>query len=1276
MRRSAGGWRAGLLALLVMTSTGRAAAPPVSAHWQDGELLRVQQIAARMDQAALRGDFPRALRLAREALKARRALQGERHWQTLDAGFAVQRWERLARLPPEKQGQVGAALQRLAEGQQQRRKGQYRQAEQAYRAALALSRQTLGEEHPETVIGYNNVAGRLNALGKAAEALSLYRKALGIRRQALGEGHPHTAESYNNVAYCLQRLGKAQEALPLFRKALEVNRQALGEGHPHTAHSYNNVAACLQALGKAQEALPLYRKALGIHRQALGEGHPHTAGSYNNVAYCLNALGKFSEALPLFRKALEVNCQALGEGHPHTAGSYNNVAFCLQALGKFSEALPLYRKALEIHRQALGEGHPHTAGSYNNVAFCLQALGKAQEALPLFRKALEIRLKVLGQGHPDTATSYNNVAGCLLDLGKGSEALPLFRKALEIDRQALGEGHPDTATSYNNVAGCLNALGKAAEALPLYRKALGIRRQALGEGHPLTAESYNNVGTCLNGLGKFSEALPLFRKALEVNRQALGEGHPDTAHSYNNVAYCLNGLGKAQEALPLFRKALEIRRQARGEGHPDTAHSYNNVASCLHDLGKAQEALPLFRKALEIRLKVLGQGHPDTATSYNNVAWCLNGLGKRAGAMRHLRLALLGLDVGRHSAAAAGFDRSLFAATQSQPRLLLACLLAADGKASEAWRHAEAHLARGLLEALSGGKQAEDVRSGELAQLDARIVPLLGMEKPTAEQQKQRDELVRHRRALLAAQARRVAGRLDELVWPFPRVQKHLRADDALLLWLDAAQEHFACLLRQEGEPRFVRLPGSGKDGRWTLDDWQLAGRVHAAVRQPRTGVAEARKLVGRLRQQRLAPVEKHLKALGKVPAVHRLVVVPVGVMADVPVELLAEGYTLSYAPSATLFVRGVSRRRELRLDSLVALGDPVFQRDRPNAAAPPEYGLLLREVRPGGNAARNGLRSGDVLMRYNRRALRRLADFQEAKGERVQASAWRNGEVFAVRLGGGPLGARLDERPLARALPAWREAEALLRGEGAALARLPGTRAEVEAIAALVGKGKATLLLGSAASEQRLDRLLGDGTLGKARAIHLATHGHIAPHNPEHSALALAADALPDPVEQQRRGRKVYDGWLRVRSILDGWELGADLVVLSACETGRGKDGGGEGLLGFAQAFLQKGARSVVLSRWKVDDRATTLLMVRFYQNLLGKRPGLKAPLGKAEALREAQAWLRGLSAEQAGKALASLPRGVGKRAVVLPRGAGPGSKPFDHPYYWAAFVLVGAPD
>jgi CHAT domain-containing protein len=79
---------------------------------------------------------------------------------------------------------------------------------------------------------------------------------------------------------------------------------------------------------------------------------------------------------------------------------------------------------------------------------------------------------------------------------------------------------------------------------------------------------------------------------------------------------------------------------------------------------------------------------------------------------------------------------------------------------------------------------------------------------------------------------------------------------------------------------------------------------------------------------------------------------------------------------------------------------------------------------------------------------------------------------------------------------------------------------------------------------------------------------------------------------------------------VLEQWHLNAELVTLSACQTALGKYERGEGFVGFAQALILSGSRSVCLSLWKVDDAATALLMERFYQNLLGKREGLSSLL------------------------------------------------------------------
>jgi CHAT domain-containing protein len=137
---------------------------------------------------------------------------------------------------------------------------------------------------------------------------------------------------------------------------------------------------------------------------------------------------------------------------------------------------------------------------------------------------------------------------------------------------------------------------------------------------------------------------------------------------------------------------------------------------------------------------------------------------------------------------------------------------------------------------------------------------------------------------------------------------------------------------------------------------------------------------------------------------------------------------------------------------------------------------------------------------------------------------------------------------------------------------------------------------------------------------------------------------------------------------MLRTWQLNADLVTLSACTTALGEYQGGEGYVGFGQALFLSGARSVVLSQWPVQDLSTTLLMERVYQNLLGARADLKGPLSKLDALTEAQRWLKELTREEVLQRLTKLGIALGPDEL-------PGERPFEHPNFWAPFILVGDP-
>jgi CHAT domain-containing protein/Tfp pilus assembly protein PilF len=189
-------------------------------------------------------------------------------------------------------------------------------------------------------------------------------------------------------------------------------------------------------------------------------------------------------------------------------------------------------------------------------------------------------------------------------------------------------------------------------------------------------------------------------------------------------------------------------------------------------------------------------------------------------------------------------------------------------------------------------------------------------------------------------------------------------------------------------------------------------------------------------------------------------------------------------------------------------------------------------------------------------------------------------------------------------------------------LSRLPRTRDEVEYIASLIPKERQRLYLGKDSTEKAFKQ----ETLRKYKWIHLATHSLVDELNPGRSAVVLALD-----------GNNDEDGFLRATEIAD-LDLNCDLVILSACETGRGQLLSGEGIIGLSRSFFIAGARSVVVSQWAVSDISTALLMKDFYQQLVNNVP-------KAAALREAK--LRMLH----------------------------GGSETRHPYYWAPFVIIGAP-
>jgi CHAT domain-containing protein len=257
------------------------------------------------------------------------------------------------------------------------------------------------------------------------------------------------------------------------------------------------------------------------------------------------------------------------------------------------------------------------------------------------------------------------------------------------------------------------------------------------------------------------------------------------------------------------------------------------------------------------------------------------------------------------------------------------------------------------------------------------------------------------------------------------------------------------------------------------------------------------------------------------------------------------------------------------------------------------------------------------------------LGLFAQSRSDKPHLRAGSPPQVLVV---GDPafVGGTPAATPAVASAPAQATERAYLWEGGSPPKRLPDSRREAEGIAALY---RGTIPLTDRGATERAVR----ARITSADVVHLATHGILRAEVPMASGVLLAEGVAPQTAAPERETDD--DG------ALQAWELAAlplraELAVLSACDTGRGRTLRNEGVIGLPRALLYAGCRSVVASQWRVGDVTTARLMVAFHS-------GLRNGLPKDEALRRAMNTLRSAGAGATG-----------------------------HPHFWAPFFLSGDPD
>lgn len=858
---------------------------------------------------------------------------------------------------------------------------------------------------------------------------------------------------------------------------------------------------------------------------------------------------------------------------------------------RFEDALPEYETALEGWR-SLGE-RTEEAETLNRAGWILLELERYSEAVQRFRAALD-HFRELGNRQREAATA-NRLGRVLLLLGRLPEARSSHERALALFVE-LGDSVGEAAAA-NNLGNVHKWSGRTEEALAAYERALRIW-EADGERR-FRATARINLGDVYLTNGEGQLALSSFERGLADARETGDRNAESTALLKTGEA--LARLERYQEARRRLESALRLRRELsdrRGEGV---------VLSSLGTLLMKTGDLPGARRALEDALaRFEGVGAPvGRALAHHKLGRYHYAAGDPQEARRHHELAL---PLFRRSG-----DRQGVAST----RYGIARAHYASGEYSEARRVVEEVIES--AETLRAESQSVGLRGSYFASRrhywDLYVASLMRLHEASPDAHL---DLL----ALQATERWRAQGLLDLLQEAGVQLRdgappELLERERRLAAELDGVAR---TRLGQAGQPvpEAILRELAEREAALLLELDRSRSRIRGQSSRSRELTDPDPFDLSRIQQSVLDPGTLLLAYfLGEersfLWAVSRNEVSSHVLPARDEIEASAAGY---YELLSRRSSRAAGQRREvgarlsrmllepvapdLGTNRLVIVADgalhylPFAALPSPNATAPEDEILLDRhEV--------VHLPSASVL-----------ASLRSARSVRDRAPK-------AIAVIADPVFQRDDPRLARKAPPEGRASssadpsEALrhaIRSLGPdGLRRLPHSAEEARAILDLVPPDSRFAALGLDAGPGLFE---GD-RLADYRILHFATHGLIHREHPELSGLVLS---LFDEEGAQAAG------FLRLPDVYD-LRLGADLVVLSACETGLGRELEGEGLVGLTRGFLYAGARQVIHSLWSVGDAGSAELMKRFYERLLHRESSPSAALRAAQlSMRDDEEW------------------------------------------------------
>jgi CHAT domain-containing protein/Flp pilus assembly protein TadD len=958
-------------------------------------------------------------------------------------------------------------------------------------------------------------------------------------------------------------------------------------------------------LGDNKQALTFYNQALPILR-AVGDRR-FEAITLIGIGKVYSDLGDNKQALTLYNQALPI-LRAVGDRHGE-ASALNSIGKVYSDLGDKEQALTFYNQALPLFHvvsDRWGE-----ASTLNSIGKVCSDLGDKEQALTFFNQALPL-FRVVSDRHGE-AYALTGIGHVYSNLGDKEQALTFFNQALFLFRgisNRHGEAYALTSIGhvYADLGDKEQALTFCNQALPLFRAV----KDRWGEASTLNSigNAHSNSGDKAEALIFYNQALPLFLKVSDRWGEAI---------TFNSIGRVYSHLGDKKQALIFYNQALPLFRAVKDRwGEASTLTGIGNAHS---NSGDQQQALTFYNQALPLFRKV--RDRHGEATALTSIGRVYADLGDQQQALTFYNQAL-----------------PLFRAVSD--RWWEASTLTGIGNAHSHSGRKEQALTF-YNQALPLFHKVRD-RHGEAYALSyiGIVYSNLGNKKVALEKFDAAIKIVEDLRSKIVNPEFRTAY--------FATVQNIYKFKIDLLMELhkqNPSEKYDIQAVETTERSRarsLVELLTEAK-----VD---IRAGINPELLNRENNLDQTLDLLGKQRQELASRPKEDQQAISEIDQ-------KIVKSIEEQEQLRTEIRQASPSYAALKFPEPISLpqiRQVLDDDTVLltySLGSErsylwLVSKTEVQSYELPKSSIIEDQAKEFYNQQKKNPfkadRNKQVGVKLSQMLLQPVANKLSTKRLLIVGDGILDYIPFAA-LPGCKDGTCNDSLPLVSQHEIVHAPSvstlAILRNEqhrkpsktlaiiadpvlGAnfKLEPLPHAREEAKAIMRLVPEADRTVNFGFEANRE----FATSSELGKYRYILFATHGIFDSERPELSGLVLAG------IDKNGQSQ---NGSLRLNDIFN-LKLSADLVVLSACETGLGKQIGGEGLVGLTRGFMYAGSPRVVVSLWKVSDASTAVLMTKFYTKILQDK------LTPAAALRSAQ--------------------------VEMSQ-----DEKYADPYYWAGFILQG---